>query len=404
MSVLSRVVWNAIAGSLVIAATAAYPQDRAQFREQAKTAEAELRAAGEPKDRCTLEAYLAGDGVVTRTFASTGLVPGDRLLTLSGVDVSAMGAGEIINILRDTDPSAVISITVERQGEFVDIEVPCSNARAANEALMTGLSLAGRGRFDDCVEAISRDDLGTQAAALKAGCASVSRNASRYDLAELAYIAMRMAIEDAHWVPDTRADVIEGLRAAEGMVTQARFQELVAATRGWPGGERMYDASAPDWALFRRSSEAALRARLLDPDSARIEWPYGFRYGSWTPAFSRPIDGYWTCGSVNARNRMGGYTGSTFFVVVLDPDGKVKFVNIGESSDFDIVTSQCNGSVRLLPHPPPELSGATVSQQGPSTSIADELAKLVDLRDSGALTESEFQAAKARLLGTSGQE
>jgi hypothetical protein len=101
---------------------------------------------------------------------------------------------------------------------------------------------------------------------------------------------------------------------------------------------------------------------------------------------------------------MGGYTGSTFFVVVLDPDGKVKFVNIGESSDFDIVTSQCNGSVRLLPHPPPELSGATVSQQGPSTSIADELAKLVDLRDSGALTESEFQAAKARLLGTSGQE
>ena len=34
------------------------------------------------------------------------------------------------------------------------------------------------------------------------------------------------------------------------------------------------------------------------------------------------------------------------------------------------------------------------------TSVADELAKLVQLRDAGALTEEEFAAQKARLLGS----
>jgi hypothetical protein len=33
-------------------------------------------------------------------------------------------------------------------------------------------------------------------------------------------------------------------------------------------------------------------------------------------------------------------------------------------------------------------------------SVADELAKLDRLRDDGVITEAEFQAQKARLLGT----
>jgi hypothetical protein len=35
-----------------------------------------------------------------------------------------------------------------------------------------------------------------------------------------------------------------------------------------------------------------------------------------------------------------------------------------------------------------------------SPSTADELAKLVDLRDRGGISEQEFAQAKARLLGT----
>lgn len=45
-----------------------------------------------------------------------------------------------------------------------------------------------------------------------------------------------------------------------------------------------------------------------------------------------------------------------------------------------------------------------VAQPAQGTSIADELRKLVDLKNSGALNEAEFQAAKQRLLGTSGQQ
>jgi hypothetical protein len=101
---------------------------------------------------------------------------------------------------------------------------------------------------------------------------------------------------------------------------------------------------------------------------------------------------------------MGGYTGRSFFVVVLDPDATVKFVDIGESTDLDFVTSGCTASADQLPAPPPELSRANSSQPAPGSSIADELKKLADLKNSGALTEAEFQAAKQRLLGATGQQ
>ncbi len=46
-------------------------------------------------------------------------------------------------------------------------------------------------------------------------------------------------------------------------------------------------------------------------------------------------------------------------------------------------------------------SSVPTSAPESTTSVADELAKLSVLRDSGALTEEEFAAAKARLLGLS---
>ena len=39
------------------------------------------------------------------------------------------------------------------------------------------------------------------------------------------------------------------------------------------------------------------------------------------------------------------------------------------------------------------------SVSGSSTSAADEIARLAELRDKGVLTEEEFQAAKAKALG-----
>jgi len=380
-----------------------HAQDKNQFRDEAKATEAKLRQLGEPKDRCPIGAYVADGPIVSRTFAASGLVPGDRLITLNRIDVAEKKGEEVIALLRGIEPAAVIPVSLERAGTPLEMEVTCSNARAGSEALLNGLNLAGRGKFDECVTAFSQSsDLGSQGAAIKVQCASFSRNSNKYDLAALAADAMRLQIEDAHWVPAGRPEVITRLRAVEALITQhqdpSRFNELVAGTRKWPGGENMYEASEPDWALFRVNSESALRARLIDPASAQIEWPYGFLLGSWRPLFSKRIDGYWTCGVINARNRMGGYTGRTSFVIVLDPGGSVLFADMGEAKDFDVVASQCDNSVKLLPPPAAELSGSVVAQPTTSPSIADELQKLVDLKNSGALTEAEFQAAKARLL------
>jgi hypothetical protein len=215
-----------------------------------------------------------------------------------------------------------------------------------------------------------------------------------------------MWIADAGYSPSLRPEVIQKLRNVEGPITQgqgvARYRALVQATERWPGGETAFATSGPDWALFRRNAETTLRGRLIDPDSARIQWPRGFVMGTWKPFMSKGIEGYWTCGLINARNRMGGYTGSTAFVVVMDSSGYVKYSEIGEAKDYDFLTAACGKSAKLLPPAPPELLAAEASTTGNNgVSIADELKKLVDLHNSGALTDAEFQAAKQRLLGGS---
>lgn len=177
------------------------------------------------------------------------------------------------------------------------------------------------------------------------------------------------------------------------------FQELVSLTRQWPGDEHAFERSEPDWTLFRRNAEAALIGRLIDPDSARIEWPNGFTLGTWRPLLARRIEGYWTCGLINARNRMGGYTGATSFVVVLSAEGQVLYSEVGTGRDYDLLSSQCARSANLLPPPPRAWANAPAAQTSSApASLADELERLVRLRDSGALSPAEFEAAKARLL------
>src|SRR5665647_763055 len=56
--------------------------------------------------------------------------------------------------------------------------------------------------------------------------------------------------------------------------------------------------------------ERTIRAGLVDPDSARFDDVHFYRKSGAG------------CGRVNAKNRMGGYTGFTFFIVF--PDGIVE--------------------------------------------------------------------------------
>lgn len=380
---------------MAISATCA-AQNKDQVRDQAKTLAAKFRQAGEPKDRCSLEATVADGAIITSVSADVPLQPGDRLQALNQTNVSGQSADFVINLLRGLSPDATVDITLERNAERLNVSVPCTNARQRSEDILTGLDAASRGEFDECVSAFNRRrDLGAFGAGMKLTCASVTKNPNQSYLAGLGFDAANAAIAEAHWAPNARPGVIEGLRQMQGMITrqlgEARFQELVAATEKWPGSDAMFRESEPDMESFRRAAEQALRSRLFDPDSARIEWPYGFLSGSWKPAFQKPIEGYWTCGLINAKNRMGGYTGSRSFVAVVSPTSIVQYVETGTGDNFDIISSQCANSVKLLPPAPPGFGSDTGGgRQQAAPSMADELKKLADLRQSGALTEAEF--------------
>jgi len=395
------IFWLAV---LVAMPAVSAAQNKDSVRSTAKRNAETLRALGEPLDRCSLGANLGAGPVVLRTQETSALKPGDKLLSLNEIAVVGKSPEDVVAILRKTPPTSTVSLSVERDGQPTSLSVTCTNSRSNFEPLLAALDFAARGKFDECVSTVSRMPyIDTSAAALKVDCASLSRNVSKTDVSAMSAQLAEMAIEDARYAPAARAGVVAQLRNMEGIITEAqgvaRFQALVEATKRWPGGEALYSSLAPDWALFRRNSESALRAHLIDPDSARIEWPHGFLLGTWKPFLSKTIEGYWSCGLINARNRMGGYTGATSFVVVLDPSGYVKYSEIGESRDFDLLSASCAKSVKLLPPPPPELKTDTAALgNNGGSSLADELKKLVDLRNSGALSEAEFQAAKTKLL------
>jgi hypothetical protein len=86
-------------------------------------------------------------------------------------------------------------------------------------------------------------------------------------------------------------------------------------------------------------------------------------------------------------------------------DGDTIFADMGSGRDFDIVSSQCANSVKMLPPPPAALvaDGPTAAAPAtvPAASLGDELRKLAELKASGALTEAEFQAGKQKLIGGS---
>lgn len=397
---------SAVGGVLIalLMSTPTLAQDKAKLKSDARAAAAKLRGAGEPKDRCSIGVILGEGAVVMRRVANTPLQLGDVVKAVGDTDVVGKDVDDVIAILRQMPPQAVVDLKISRGKVDQVIKAPCTNARPVTQVILTGLDQAAAGKFDGCASSFAgAANIGSFAPMMRLQCAAVSGDKKRYDLGALAADYMEMAIEEAHWIVATRQPVVERLRATEGLITQslgsARYQALVAKTRQWPGGENAYISAEPDWRLFRERGEAALKARLIDPDSARIEWTHGFLYGTWKPVLSKRVEGYWTCGLINARNRMGGYTGSTAFVVVLDRQARVSFVDMGDGREFDIVSTQCANSAKLLPPAPAALAGATSAPRGGNvSSLADELKKLAELKNAGALTEAEFQAAKQRLL------
>jgi hypothetical protein len=122
--------------------------------------------------------------------------------------------------------------------------------------------------------------------------------------------------------------------------------------------EHVY-GSAPGWEQYRQLAEADIRDRLIDPDSARIEWLGQYHKGGFKPFLQGRVHGYVSCGTVNARNRMGGNVGRTHFVVVVDHD-RVIFAEV-DSKPGGMIADQCNAALRAGLLPPLPTTGSSAA-------------------------------------------
>ncbi len=128
----------------------------------------------------------------------------------------------------------------------------------------------------------------------------------------------------------------------------------------------------PDWQQYKGLAEAAVRAQLVDPDSAQFSWPHGYVKRGYTPFLSKRVYGYATCGYVNSRNRMGGYVGRLPFVVVIDY-GQVRYVEVSTAvTGIDLLERAClNGNFPPAPAPGAPTSAPSLRQGFDITTVPD---------------------------------
>lgn len=152
-------------------------------------------------------------------------------------------------------------------------------------------------------------------------------------------------------------------------------------------------SNVPDWRAVRAKGEQLLKGALFDPGSAQITWTEGFRWGYVKPIIGSRVYAWVGCGTINAKNRIGGYVGAKMFYVMVTAEGTIR----AESEPTQIAS--CNLYNGEHVDPQPALLDVPAAAGAPATlSVADELAKLAGLRDKGIITQAEFDAQKAKLL------
>lgn len=126
---------------------------------------------------------------------------------------------------------------------------------------------------------------------------------------------------------------------------------------------------APSWARYRQLAEMNIAARLVDPESARFTWTAGFTRGEYKPFLQGKVRGYIACGYVNAKNRMGGYTGATSFVTVVAQD-RIVYAELDRRAG-GMIAEQCAKSARAGYFPPLAIDTAAARFGGDaSTAVA----------------------------------
>lgn len=125
--------------------------------------------------------------------------------------------------------------------------------------------------------------------------------------------------------------------AAVAMVAIALAGTAAAgdANKSIAGGPENAASPAPDNGATITAAEQAVRDQLIDPDSAKFRSERATEVG-WAKhgAFGSRIDGpiSMACGEVNARNRMGGYSGFAWFLVAIK-DGQVLWSDLDDATD-----------------------------------------------------------------------
>lgn len=113
------------------------------------------------------------------------------------------------------------------------------------------------------------------------------------------------------------------------------------------------------------------------------------------PFIGQRTFGWVACAAVNAKNRMGGYTGAQVFYVFVDASGAVSAKQEGDWFSTCSTGKLVPVTSDLQPIMPGQPAVATATA---SVDVADELGKLATLRDKGVITQAEFDAQKAKLL------
>jgi hypothetical protein len=99
--------------------------------------------------------------------------------------------------------------------------------------------------------------------------------------------------------------------------------------------------------------EVALKAKMIDPTSTRIRWPYAFTAGFTNYLFGQPNYGWWTCGRIDSKGRDGNYVGEVWFTVLMK-DGQILSLDRGNTLEVTHASAHCEDAVRtgqLKPRP-----------------------------------------------------
>jgi hypothetical protein len=133
----------------------------------------------------------------------------------------------------------------------------------------------------------------------------------------------------------------------------------------------------PEYAKVKAMGEASLKSTLFDPGSAQIVYFSGFQWGYAKPIIGRSTWGWIACGTINAKNRLGGFVGAQGFWIMSDANGAV---SVGAQNE---TISTCDSGKKADLQPELKDADVVAAQGNARLGVAEELSKLAELRETG---------------------